>query len=534
MQAFDTKFNETRHECEIYLDNGEQQFSINPSAIVNLTINNTLSEWVTKGVMTFYFYPEAGQGTYDSNTGQYSNAQTGVRSSTTNSMYRFANDGTDILRVRINPKLTGSGGQGDFTIQDKVHWTLSHKFAIYDMEDIDLPAGAQNAASADIKCLKVYFWDHLYQKLQTNQLEYSTALSEKADIEGDRGAGEYSTYGSIPTGLAIKELLTKGLEGVEENIFGPDDTWEDGASRLFFTAPAGVSANESITHIYNQHLSNKSGGEEEINDVSLLVKERGPNYTDTGFFALRPLQYYFEKSTKGGQPGDLQMEHFFLQSYTSSTSKNPTKQYRAPISNTSSDTVDVKLSKYNTITNYRFVDNAAATNEQAFRSSPVHSFDFKNRKFKVDFENNTVYKAKDFISKQYIDKVYKKGSGDDLFLMNINDDKKIKNIEPMYSLHGDENDDHKKLRQLPGIQKLLNLGVFQNAAVNFRTLGATSREPGNFVAIDKTEGVMSGDFEDKFFGQWFVLDVQHVFEAGSYYNDITAIKVHRYQSQGSR
>ena len=534
MQVFDTKFNETRHECELYLDNGSEQFDINPNAVVNLTIHNTMSEWVTRGVLTFYFYPEAGEGIYDSNTGQYSTARTGIRSSTGgSSLYRFANDGTDILRVRINPKLANDGGQRDFSIQDKVHWTLSHKFAVYNIEDIDLPSGAQNAASADLKCLKLHFWDHHYQKLQTNQLEYSTALSEKADIEGDKSAGLYSNYGSIPTGLAIKEILKKGLEGYDENIFGPDDTWEDGASRLFFTSPAGVSANESITHIYNQHLSNKSG-EGDIHDVSMLVKERGPNYNDTGYFALRPLQYYFEKSTNGSNPGELQMEHFFLQGYTSSSDKNPTKRFRAPVSNDTSDTVDVKLSKYNIVTNYRFVDNASVTNEEAFRSSPVHSFDFKNRKFKVDFEQNTVYKAKDYISKQYIDKVYKKGSGDDLFLMNINDDKKTKNIEPMFSLHGDDNDDHKKLRQLPGIQKLLNLGVFQNAAVNFRTLGLTSREPGNFVAIDKTEGVMSGDFEDKFFGQWFVLDVKHVFEAGSYYNDVTAIKAHRYQAKGGR
>jgi hypothetical protein len=532
MEAFDAKFNETRHDCELYLDNGSQQFAINPNAVVSLTIHNTLSEWAAKGVLVFYFYPEAGNGVYSSETGQYSSAQTGIRSSNISTPYQFANDGTDLLRVRINPKLDGKG-KDDFTIQDKKHWTLSHLFSVYNIEDVDLPPGAQNAASADIKCLKLYFWDSWYQKLLTNQLEYSTALSENADVDGDKSTGLYSNYGQVSTGQAIKEILTRGLEGTGQNIFGPDDTWEDGASKLFFTAPAGYSAQESLQYIFNQHLSSKTGNDD-IQDVSLLVKERGPSYNDLGYFALRPLQYFFEKSTNGSNPGELQAEHFFLQSYTSSSDKNPTKRFRAPISNSDSDTVDVKLSKYNIITNYRYVDNSAVTNEQAFRTSPVYSFDYKNRKMRLDFANNTVYKAKDYISQQYIDKVYKKGSGNDLFLMNLNEDKQTKNIEPAFSLYGDDNDDDKKLRQLPGIQKLLNLGVFQNAAVNFRTLGLTSREPGCFVAIDKTEGVTSGDFEDKFFGQWFVLDVKHVFEAGAYYNDITAVKLHRYQSKGSR
>lgn len=525
MAAVETKFNQTRHECEIYLDNGSQQFTINPNAIVNLNIHETLSEWSVRGTLTFYYYPEAGSSSYNSSTGQYSTAQTGIRSSSSSGTFNFLNNGEDLLRVRITPKITSTSSR-DFAINDKTHWTLSFLFSVYDMEDIYLPPGAQNAAAADLKCLKLYFHDYWYQKLSTNVLEYSTALSEFADIERDKQTGLYSNYGMIPTGQAMKEIISQGLDGVASTpIF--EDSWEDGASRIFYTAPANTTALDSLKYIYDQHLSSR--GSNDIFDVSVLTKQKGPNYNDIGSFTLQPLQYYFQQSTNGSGPGEWQIEHLFLQGYTS-TSNNPTRRLRAPIASGGNDTVDVKLSRFNQITNYRFVDMAAGINEKTFCTSPVYSFDFKNRTFRTDFKNNSVTRAKEYISREYIDKLYKKGNGEDLFLVNLNQDKQAKNITPSFSLYGDFNDDDNKMRQLPGIHKLLYLGVFQNAAVNFRVPGLTSRETGRFIAIDKTQGSLTGQFEDKFFGQWFIVDIKHVFEAENYYNDITAVKIHRYQS----
>ena len=61
-------------------------------------------------------------------------------------------------------------------------------------------------------------------------------------------------------------------------------------------------------------------------------------------------------------------------------------------------------------------------------------------------------------------------------------------------------------------------------------MGSTNREPGRFIAIDRTEGVEDGDFQNKFFGQWFVINVKHIFESEFYYNDITAIKIHSFDT----
>jgi len=583
--TYDTKFNQTRHEFEIYLDNGagesdQRRYPINPNAIVNLTIQDTLADWVARGHMTFYYNPESNIGVYDERLGQISEG-TGLLTPEQKGFYVFRNDGKDYLRIRIKPNIqdqaninqTGTGT--GINITDEKHWTLSYLFSIYDVEDIDLPPGARNQASATLKCFKIYFWDSWYQKMLTNFVQYSTALSQQANIEEDKFQGLYANPGVIPTGIAMKELIDLSLttntsqENYTGEVIGLTDSslrllynptaplgenWEEGAAKIFFTNPTSSNAYQSLTYLYDKHISNSSENVQSsqqqtrdgvpadtaIHDFSILIKERGPQATDVGQLTLRSMSSFFNKAGNSlNAPGPYQIEHFFLQNYGNfSASKirdqdaigttRATKSYRAPIGNTSSDTVDFKSLKYNQITNYRFVDISALTNATEFCTTPVYSFDFKNRSFNVEFKNNTVLAAREFMSKKYINQLYKKDISDveKLFLITLDQDKKNKNINSNFSCYGD----NPLIRQSNGIQKLLYLGVFQNACINFRSLGLTSRKPGRFIAIDKTDGVDSGVFEDKFYGQWFVIDVKHIFETELFYNDITAIKIHRFDT----
>lgn len=584
--TYDTKFNQTRHEFEIYLDNSagesnERRYPINPNAIVNLTIEDTLADWVVRGHMSFFYNPEANVGVYDNRLGQV-NKNTGILTPKQKGFYIFRNDGNDLLRIRIKPNvqdqsnLAKAGAGNNFSITDEKHWTLSYLFSVYDMEDIDLPPGARNQASANLKCLKIYFWDSWYQKMITNYIQYSTALSQLANIEGDKLEGKYANSGVLPTGIAMKELIDLSLsQSVTQSEYTGDvsgltneslrllynptapigENWEEGAAKIFFTNPTQQNSYDSLLYIYDKHVSNEGTVVEAaqsnvnsinqtdtaIHDFSILIKERGPEPTDVGQLTLRSMSSFFKKAGNSlNAPGEYQTEHFFLQSYsnssvskindlnTSTTQSNVTKNYRAPIGNSTSDVVDFKSLRYNQITNYRFVDISSVVNSTQFCTSPVYSFDFKNRAFNVEFKNNTVLTAREFMSKNYINNVYKKnlGNSEKLFLITLDQDKKRKNIHAQFSCYGDD----PLIRQTNGIQKLLYTGVFQNACVNFRVLGLSNREPGRFIAIDKTEGVDSGAFEDKFFGQWFIINVKHVFETEFYYNDITAIKIHRFDA----
>jgi len=567
MAVIGTKYNQLEHEVEIYLDNSFGQndaakTNINPNSIVNFSIHTSLSDWVTRGSIVLMYNFENVNSVSDSRTGGDPDATTSLSNNSV-SPYIFRNDGYDLLRVRITPKSRPAAEditQTILPIEDRKFWSISHLFSIYDREDINMPPGGDNAAANTIKCIKLYFWDCWYQKMITSNIEYSTALSTYADIERDKSEGKYSNYGVIPTGRAIKEVIDIGLSqrGIQEGYVDESevsfelsptspykptasllgDEWEEGVAKIFYTAPVNASVYDSLQYLYSKHISEGGisrsptrifprGGApgSSINDFSLLYKEKGPNEFDTGYLTLKPISTYFEKAGSSvNSPGDYQIEHFFLTSYTNESGQIGA-QLRAPISAGNDGRKDIKTIKYHTITNYRFVDISALTNATEFCNKPVYSVNFKERTFNTEFKNNDVLTARELISKKYISSLYKNSSNSEkLFLPVIHRDKKDKNIKSVFSLDGD----NVEIRQSAGLQQLLKIGLFQNLCINFRTLGLTYRVPGRFIGIDKTQGVLPGEFEDKFFGQWFIIDVKHIFEAELYFNDITAVKIHRF------
>lgn len=539
------KFNELEHDVKIYLDNGAGEsdagkFQINPNAIVNLNIEDTLADWVVRGNITLYYAFEVFENKPANTTvvGAAGNLNQPPRP------YVFRNDGNDLLCINIFPRLDKVG-----LSLNKKHWELVYRFSIYDMEDIDLPPGAQNASSVAIKCKKLYFWDQWYQRMITNTMEYSTAYSE-SQYNGIRTALPTSIpdrLRSIPTGIAMKEIIEKALgEDINLNLSygstslvgGPgNEDWETGATNIFYTAPAANNAYDTLMDVYDRHVSEVQSNES-VNDFSILYKERGPNDGDLGYFSLKPVSKFFENAGKSS-PKNYQTEHFFVQDYITKTGpSNNTSSVgarRSPLLTSQNMEVDTKLANYSLITSYRFVDISALTNATKFRTKAVHSIDLKNRTFNIEYKQNTVGSARKVMTDKYISQVLTSNDNDDsLFLITLEKTKKSQNIEPVFSLYGnrDDYDDGKDLiaRQADGLQKLLHTGLFQNSCLHFRCLGSTNREPGRFIAIDKAEGIEDNTFNNKFYGQWFVINVRHMFEAGLYYNEIVAVKVHRFKA----
>lgn len=532
-----TRFNEQEYEYEIYLDNSEgvNTFKINPASIVNLSIEDTLADWVVRGTMTIFYAFEAVENK-PNESGELGDSQNN---------YIFKNDGSDTLYIRLFPRLNGLEGPENSNLDvDRKHWELVFKFSIYDVEDIASPPGGQNATASTVKCKKFYFWDRMYQRMISNKMEYSTGLSTHTDIDSDR---------AIPTGAAMKEIIEKTLAQNDNQFFdlpytlnlvgGPDNVWDNGDSKIFYTAPTNTNAYESLMYVYSWHVSSNKkrlvaptagprGGRylrNSLNDFCILQKERGPNEGDEGYFALRSVTDYFKRAGTT-TPGEFQIEHFYLQGYT--PEKPNTNPKIAPINEQQNLQVDTKLGAYSLITEYTFVDISPFVNTSDFCSYVVHSFDFNKRTFNIEFEQNSVETAQKFIASQYISNVRtEKNSStrekESLFLLNLDKFKQTnKNIKHVYSLKGDK--DAVVDRQAKGLQKLLQTGLFQNACINFKVPGSTNREPGRFIAIDRQEGVDKNAFNYKFFGQWFIINVRHVFEGGAYINDITAVKLHRF------
>jgi len=540
-----TKYNELEHEVEIFIDSGgssDARFVINPNSIVSLNIDETLADWVTKGSLTVY---------YSFETMENQPKTTGALGQPLNSYYFFRNDGNDILSIRIFPNLKKLTQKLNLEV-NRVHWELVYKFSIYDVEDIDSPPGATNMAKTNTKCKKFYFWDRSYQRMITNTMEYSTALSSKASAGSSSlaptgtAAGQVlgDNFRSLYTGDAMKEVIEKAL--TTDNPFvdyttpksslvggGQSDAWERGESKIFYTAAADSTAYDSLMYLYSRHVSSEKrsyppavsaprGGTpgSSVHDFAILTKERGPNIGNEGYFALRPLSQYYKKAGKS-DPGDFSIERFFISGVGASDKPNAKIVPKAIDQNLQKDT---KLGEYSMIKSYRFVDISPLINATQFCTRSVCSFDFSSRTYNVEFQESSVVKAREFMAKKYIENLFRhNGSEEDLFLLTLEQSKQGRNIKPVFSLAGES----KIARQADGFQKILKTGVFQNTCINFRVYGSTNRRAGRFIVIDKEQNVEDNAFNTKFYGQWFIINIQHIFEGAMYYNDITAVKINR-------
>jgi hypothetical protein len=538
------KYNELFHDVDLYLCNSGNfdnvnHYFINPAAVLGLYISDTVNDWIVDGSLTFMYLPE---GTPNiSKTGNKSNTNTeGIDAAKQNgkvlSSYQFRGDGLDLLRVMIMPRSEpGKMGDGLKINKDDTRWMLSYVFSIYEVEDVNDIPGLRGSYAAYMKCLKLYFHDVRYQMLKTSNLEYSTANSKKTEYVPGL-ANDISQIGGPPratkTGIAMAEILNKALANPQTggcDEFSVDENsslWDKGESKLFYTSPAQWTAYEDVQYVYAHHVSEKPlKGVSKANDLVLLHTERATTFGLIEPLALTPISDFFEKAGKD-QPGELQKEHFFVTSLTEETTEqNVTATFRAPMGGVDEEKVDLKTAKYGQILSYSFVDMSPTVNSNMFLTTPVYSVDVGKREFNVQFTNNDVKSARTAIAETYISELYKRGSSNEkLFLPMLHKNKKDLNIFPTFSLNGD----NKVVTQKNGILNLIYTGLFQNACICFKTYGLTLRESGTFIGIDKTTGCENNDYNNKLYGQWFVVKVEHLFEAGAYMNVIYAIKIHRY------
>ena len=534
------KFNDVFHDIELYLDNSgdfttynfKNRYFINPAAVIALNITDTLYDWVVNGSITIMYLPEDAP---IGETGQSRDSATkgAVDNGNTLKSYQFRNDGYDLLRIMIVPNLEEPSGENLGIKIDKndPKWILSYLFSIYEIEDLNEMPKMDGPLSTYMKCIKLHFRDIRYHILENTNLEWSTANSPEMKENPD-----FANKPVIKTGQAIKEILeealTKPEKGGSPKLFefpAALEDWNYGSSELFYTSPAGYSALDDINYLFAHHVSDKpvdDGGHSglDLKDLCLLHTKRPTDRSKLEQLCITPISNFFEKAGKEKDtPGELQLEHFFVTSHTSEAKTSAL--FRAPLATNGESGTDLKTTKYGQIVSYCFVDMNASMNCSAFATHPVCSVDIGKRSFFVEFKGNDTITARKVLAKSYISHLYHQGGDTEkLFLPSIHETKKDINIFPTFSVNGD----NLIVRQRNGLHSLLFTGLFQNACICFRSLGLTLRETGSFIGIDKVEGCADNDFNNKLYGQWFVIKVDHVFEAGAYMNHIYAIKMHRF------
>ena len=531
------KYNELYHKVELYLDNSgtfdaieRNRYHINPAAVVNLTIADSFSNWVDEGSITFMYLPDDVPANHTG--GQ--RAQTTIKGAKQNAAmlkaYQFRGDGFDLLKVKIVPATITNEAKTrtSLNINPKdPKWMLTFLFSVYDIEDIGDVPDIEGLPSTYMKCFKLYFRDVRYHMLKVTNLEYSTATSKRYSPDFFSGL---DNEGVLSTGDAMLDVYSNALKkfglGAELEfgyLSNTNPTWDRGGNSVFYTSPASYSALDDLDYLYGQHVGTNFIEGTTINDFCILHTSRNKNPGLFDQLCLTPISEFFNKAGEE-TPGELQLEHFFVTSYTSEGENSASHNYKAPMG--TGDDKDLKTSKYGQILTYSFVDMSPEMNNELFTTKPVYSVDMSTRTFSVEFANNDVLTARKTISDAYISKLKHKGSNlERLFLPTIHSIKKSTSIFPTFTLNGDS----KKTRQKTGIHQLLYTGLFQNAGICFTTLGLTLRQAGTFIAIDRLGGSQDSDYNNKLYGQWFVLKVEHAFEGGYYTNRIYAVKTHRYK-----
>lgn len=540
---FNQKFNDVFHEVDLYLDNSgdfknPRRFFINPAAVLSLVINDAVNDWVVDGYMTFMYLPEEAE-REQAKTGQRSNTSTGleaaaIENAKTLQDYEFRGDGFDLLRVMVIPKTDpGKDGQGLDISRNDTKWMLSYVFSIYDVEDVNNIPTVQGFVSPYMKCLKVKFHDVRHQMLRTVNIEYSTSIPKDQSLVPNVNSEMAKTQGVLYTGDIMRDILNEVLAkpengGCEEfKIDGTPDKWDKGKGELFYTSPASYSAQDDLDYVYNHHISikNMEGAPDgvEFQDMCMLHTERSSVFGKVEELHLTPLQDFFEKAGSESA-GEIYKETFYVTSATEE--ENVTNTKKVPQGG-DGKSVNFQSFKYGQIMSYSFVDMSAAINSEMFRTAPVYSVDIGKREFNVEFKGNNISSVKKMFAKTYISKLFanSKGVEEELFLPVIHKNKESLNLFPTWSTNGNNS----IVRQKNGLHQLLYTGIFQNACIKFTTYGATLRESGTFIGIERTVGSPDTDYSNKLYGQWFVISVDHVFEGGGYTNVIHAVKLHRFK-----
>jgi hypothetical protein len=539
------KYNQLFHDVDLYLDNSgdfdnPKRYHINPAAVISLEITDIVTDWVTKGSLTFLYVPEPAPQEQAVKTGQGAKAITGLEkganeNGNTLNNYQFRGDGYDLLRVCIIPNTKMESSNSIAIDRNDTKWMLSYVFSIYDVEDINDIPNLKDKSVGLMKCLRLSFHDIRYQMLRTANIEYSTSTPKDPEFKPNFDSEIAKKQGVLYTGDILRdifnEVLAKKENGGDPEFKVEAKDWEKGKGEMFYTSPAQYSAEDDLDYIYSNHVSETElkGIEEaeaaKFNDLSIIHTNRGKEYGAIEPIVLTPLTSIFQKAGKDS-PGEYQKEHFFI---PTQDGDSPIKLYKAPVGGNKKD-IDLQTYKYGEILSYSFVDMAAITNSESFRTTPVYSVDIKKREFNIEFKGHDIKTVKKVMSKSYISEMFKKTSDEEAFLPTIHKNKKDLNVFPTFSLNGNNSN----LRQKNGLHNLLYTGIFHNACVCFKALGLTLRESGTFIAIDEPNGSNNSDFFNKLYGQWFVIRVDHIFQGENYVNMIYAVKLHRFEALQSK
>lgn len=445
------------------------------------------------------------------------------------SPYIFRHDGRNKVNVRIFPVLTEGA---DLTSTRPELNEINYDFVVYDV--IDMPANDQSK-----KRKKMLLWDERYQHFLERNIQWSTyyVVAEKANT-----TDKLSNI-SCKVGLAIKHLiqtacgeskvhtveksepLKVGWNVESENPEGESayfildginkpsrkvatfGTWDEGSeeNKISYTSPASSNVIEDLEYLLKYYVS--SIDLEHKTGLGMPGFLRLDRYHKK--WELVGLDQFYAKCTDGNKAGEDTIERVEVQLQDEVSSFGAIK---TPVFNGSSNNFTSK------ILSYRFV-NLKNSDDLALCNRPAIRYDNDKCLWDIYFENNTPDAVVDSLKKNFIPKTFndKKSPG---VLINLNKDK----------LNGFSTFPEHVVVQGPTASVLprndmISSSIFLNQALEFNSLGGTTRTPGKFINVERSpHNHADNDFENKFIGQWLLIRVVHTFFGDKYLNNTTGVK----------
>ena len=417
--------------------------------------------------------------------------------------YRTRGDARDILLLSIIPVDPSADPYDEKSLDYNKVFGFQYVFIL--SNEIDMP-------SETGKLKKYTIDDFDFQILKEKKLFFSTVNLLKRDNIAFLSDNERQAR----TGDCLKYILKTGLENplsVYTTLSGINEVtpnFESGASELFYSSPNNYTALDDLMYMYNIHVSNSSG-----KDFSFLLKDKY-----TGEYTLESASSIFQKAfnKQNDSGGQYYIENITITGATDEGNviENDIKKPLIALEvGETSDIIDIK-----------FFNTPGQEWQNNIKTTLVHSYNFDRKTFDINGVDGNIQRVKDNFSNLYVNPM--KGKNDKQstnFIIN-NTQKTNKSFDNQFLMYSE---DSEALKLSLGRNKLLKDALKLNLGVEIIVQGGFQRKSGRFISIDRSGSYVDNDFDNKFLGIYFILQVEHIFKGNnSYNNKIIAVKTYHF------
>ena len=514
------RFDNVQYKFYVYLYNGDGQIlGLTNDSIELLNIKDNILEIAASGTCIIRNDNNAiERSNYNLQNNQEENyfARQPKKTETYIDEFFFRNDCRDYLLVYIQPDYKNLVNEEEI---DKLKplSTLAYTFSIIENED------TTSIDDENVRLKKLNLVDTDLEILREKNLFFSTAKYANSENLSNVDDSLRTNY----TGDILKNLIIQGLdaggssEKTEQNGSVIDyNLFDLGTTPLFYSSPGEYCVLNDIDYVLKRHTSSSSPY-----DPCLLRKDRyNQKYTLISYKDYFQNAIYQNKNVSAG--GVLHNETIYIGSESIKINNDNVKK-RSPTMPFN----NLTFGDYSMVGNFDFYNMSGLDTQSKLVTTAVHSYQTNDKQFQIDLSNNNISSAMELYYNFFV-----KGnkefplfvSGKEIFTNTFLNQFRKNNLN--YKNKFSINDTEPDQRLGVGRNEVLKNMIFLNNALELNLKGLTFRSAGKFFSFDRKAGVNESKFDDKVFGTYFAVQVDHIFSKGSYSNNMIGIKTYLFDN----